>query len=51
MMKNWTISCHKCGNNHAMLEVAGKQEDPRYQFVVKCPCGMIEDVADIVSED
>lgn len=53
MHKNWTISCHKCGNNHATVQVKNAEEgyDKKYQFVVACPCGAIEDVVDIVSED
>lgn len=44
MLKNWTISCHKCGNNHAILK------RDHNEIVVDCPCGMKEDVAAIVAE-
>jgi hypothetical protein len=47
MHKNWTISCHNCGGNHAHLVRAGAE------ILVSCPakdCGMKEDVATIVAE-
>jgi uncharacterized Zn finger protein len=51
MMKNWTISCHDCGNNHAVLDTDAADTERKYKFVVRCPCGAVEDVTDIVSED
>jgi len=39
-MKNWTISCHKCGNNHAVAHVLPADGTP----VIECPCGMVEEL-------
>ncbi len=47
-MKNWTISCHECGNNHAEIVRRGDEGE----YVVECQdkCGASQSVAEIVLE-
>ena len=44
MMKDWTITCHKCGGNHARITGIDRL---RGVAIIECPdCGKRGEIAD-----
>lgn len=44
MLNNWTISCHKCGDNHATIFFPGGGLERNAPPQMICSCGAIEPI-------